>query len=296
VYEGLTEYFGDVLTARSGLITQEQYREALAISSAVLDHRVGRSWRPLQDTADEAQILYYSPGSWQSWRRSTDFYSEGELLWLDVDTQLRELSGGQHSMNDFGRLFYGMDNGSYVTKTYTFDDVVATLNQVQPYDWAGFLHARLDSTAPAAPLDGIRRGGYELSYTDTPSEFFKDYQKRRRIMNEMYSIGFSVDMEGARRGRIADVQWDGPAAKAGIAPAMELVAVNGRALSADPDHILQNAIREAQHSKQPIKLLMREQDRYFECSVDYHGGLKYPQLVRVTGTPALLNDITAPLK
>ena len=296
VYEGLTEYFGDVLTARSGLLTQAQYRDALATSTAVLDHRPGRQWRPLQDTADEAQILYYSAGNWQSWRRSTDFYSEGELLWLDADTKIRELSKGQRSLNDFARTFFGMENGSYITKTYSFDDVVAALNQVQPYDWAGFLHARLDSTQPGAPLDGISRGGYQLAYTDTPTEFFKDYEKRRKIMNEMYSVGIIVGGGREERGRITDVLWDGPAAKAGVAPGMQLVAVNGRDFGADPEHILQNAIKAAQQSKQPIRLLLRNQDMYIDCDVDYHGGLKYPQLVRVAGKPALMDDITAPLK
>jgi predicted metalloprotease with PDZ domain len=296
VYEGLTEYFGDVLMARSGLATQEQYREQLAYSAATMDHRVGRAWRPLQDTADEAQILYYAPGSWQSWRRSTDFYSEGELLWLDADTKIRELSKGQRSLNDFARVFFGMDDGSYVTKTYSFDDVVAALNQVQPYDWAAFLHTRLDSTQPGAPLDGISRGGYQLGYSDTRSEFFKAYEKRRKLMNEMYSVGIMVGGGHYERGRITDVLWDGPAAKAGVAPGMQLVAVNGRDFNADPEHILQNAIKTAQHSKQPIRLLLRNQDMYINCDVDYHDGLKYPQLVRVAGKPALLDDITTPLK
>ena len=293
VYEGLTEYFGNVLTARSGTITPDQYRQLLALDAATMDHRPGRSWRPLQDTTDEAQILYYAPRQWQTWRRVQDFYTEGELIWLDVDTKLRELSGGKKSMDDFAHAFYGMDNGSYVVHPYTFDDLVVTLNQVQPFDWAGFLHERLDSTKESAPLDGITRGGYELTYTDMPSEYFRDTEKVRKNQNQMFSIGLMVDMSEHRRGEIQDVLWNGPAFKAGIGPGMKLVAVNGRAFDADKD-VLKDAIIEAKDSKAPIKLLVREQDTFLSFDVDYHGGLKYPVLTRVSGKPAYLDAIIAP--
>src|SRR5690348_10170196 len=147
------------------MVTAQQYRDALAAAAANMDARPGRTWRPVQDTADEAQILYYAPREWQNWRRVQDFYVEGELIWLDVDTKLRELSGGKKSMDDFAHAFYGMDDGSYTVKPYSFDELVATLNQVQPFDWAAFLHERLDSTREGAPLEGIARGGYELSYS-----------------------------------------------------------------------------------------------------------------------------------
>ncbi|HET7175672.1 MAG TPA: M61 family peptidase [Gammaproteobacteria bacterium] len=293
VYEGLTEYLGDVLTARSGMLTAEQYRDTLAASAANMDHRPGREWRPLQDTTDEAQILYYAPREWQNWRRVQDFYSEGELVWLDVDTKIRELSGGKRTLDDFTHLFYGVDNGSYVTKTYTFDDLVAALKQVQDYDWAGFLHARLDETAAHAPLDGITRGGYELAYTDTPTEFFKDMQKVRKTVNLMYSIGLSLSGEEEHHGLIEDVLWDGPAYKAGLGPGMKLVAVNGRALDADPK-VLEDAIQAAKDAKAPIELLVRDQDRYATYSVDYHGGLRYPVLKPLPGAVHTLDAITAP--
>jgi predicted metalloprotease with PDZ domain len=292
IYEGLTEYFGDVLTARSGMLTAQQYRDALAASAANMDARPGRTWRPLQDTADAAQIAYYAPREWQNWRRVQDFYSEGELIWLDVDTKIRELSAGQRSMDDFARAFYGMDDGSYVTKTYTFDDLVATLNKVQPYDWAGFLRARLDAKQYHAPLDGIARGGYELSYTDTPTEYFKDTEKLRKNMNLMYSIGLMLSEHEGRRGQIEDVLWGGPAYKAGLGTGMKLVAVNGRALDADP-RVLQDAIQAAKTTKTPIRLLVRNADEYQTYDVDYHGGLKYPVLKPVPGAAPLLDAIIA---
>jgi predicted metalloprotease with PDZ domain len=292
VYEGLTEYFGNVLTARSGTITADQYHQLLALDAATMDHRPGRSWRPLQDTTDEAQILYYAPRQWQTWRRVQDFYTEGELIWLDVDTKLRELSGGKKSMDDFAHAFYGMDDGSYVVHPYTFDDLVATLNQVQPFDWATFLHDRLNSTQEGAPLDGITRGGYLLTYTDTPSEYFKATEKTRKTQNQMFSIGLSISMSEHSRGEIQDVLWNSPAFKAGMGPGMKLVAVNGRAFDADKD-VLKDAITAAKSSKAPIKLLVREQDSFMTFDVDYHGGLKYPVLTRVPGTTAYLDAIIA---
>jgi len=292
VYEGLTEYLGNVLSARSGSITAAQYRETLAFDAATMDKRPGRSWRPLQDTADEAQVLYYAPREWQNWRRVQDFYVEGQLIWLDVDTKIRELSGGKKSMDDFTHAFYGMDDGSYVVRPFTFDDVVATLKGVQAYDWASFLRGRLDTTKPAAPLDGITRGGYQLAYTDTATEYFKAYEKVRKMQNFMFSIGLMLTHSEHDKGTVMDVLWDGPAFKAGVGPGMKLVAVNGRAYDADSD-VLKDAIAAAKGGKAPIQLLMRQQDTYMTFSVDYHDGLKYPVLTAITGKAAMLDAIVA---
>jgi predicted metalloprotease with PDZ domain len=290
VYEGLTQYFGPVLTARSGLWTPQQFRDALADTAAWMDHRPGRTWRSLQDTADEAQILYYAPRSWSSWRRSVDFYSEGELIWLDVDTKLRELSHGKRSMNDFAAAFYGMDNGSYVTRTYTFDDVVATLNKVVPYDWRKFLRERLDTRQLHAPLDGITRGGYKLVYTDKQSAYLTAVEKTRKSLDLTYSIGMSLSNKD---GTINDVLWGGPAYKANIGPGMKLIAVNGREFSPD---ILKQAIKAARDNAAPIRLLVKNLDYYLTYEVDYHGGLRYPHLERVKSSPDYLDQIISPLK
>lgn len=290
VYEGLTQYFGPVLTARSGLWTPQQFRDALAETAASMDHRPGRTWRNLQDTADEAQILYYAPGSWSSWRRGTDFYPEGTLLWLDVDTKLRELSHDKRSMNDFAAAFYGMDNGSYVTRTYTFDDIVTALDKLQPYDWRTFLRERLDTRQYHAPLDGITRGGYKLVYTDTPSAYSKAVDKVRKDVYLMYSIGLSVS---AKDGRIEDVLWDGPSFKAGIGAGMTLVAVNGREFSPE---VLKQAVTAAKGGSAPIELLVKNLEYYKTYRVEYHGGLRYPHLERVKSTPDYLDQIITPLK
>ncbi|WP_329742172.1 M61 family peptidase [Dyella sp. A6] len=276
VYEGLTDYWCSVLTARAGLWTPDQFREAMASMDAAMSARTGRVWRSLQDTASAAPLTYYGGGGWINWRRGTDFYPEGQLLWLDVDTKIRELSHGKHSLDDFARAFYGMDNGSYVTKTYTFDDVVNTLNQVQPYDWAKFLRTRLDYTGPELPEHGIQRGGWKLVYTDKPNVMDKARESLMHGINMAYSIGLSASSSG----NIYDVQWNGPAFKAGLVPGLTIIAVDGKDFTPDG---LKDAVAAAKGNNTPIKLLVKNIDVYNTVEIDYHGGLRYPHLVRTSG-------------
>ena len=287
VYEGLTQYLGEVLTARSGLRNSGQYRDGLAMTAAAMDKRPGRGWRPLQDTADEAQILYYVPKAWESWRRGVDFYPEGELLWLDVDTSIRELSAGKRSLDDFAKAFYGSDDGSYAVKTYEFGDVVAALNQVQLNDWAAFLRKRLDSTEWAAPLDGLARGGWKLTYTDTPTDLFKADEKVRKYVDLSYSLGLMIDAD-KNVGALIDVLWNSPAFAAGLAPSMKIVAVNAEAYNADQ---LKDAVKASKGGTQPIELLVQNGEVFMTVKIDYRDGPKYPQLVRVAGTPDRLSEI-----
>ncbi|MEI7036843.1 M61 family peptidase [Fulvimonas yonginensis] len=288
VYEGLTDYWSGVLTARAGLWTAAQYRDSMASIAAAMATRTGRAWRSLQDTADAAPLTYYGGGGWGNYRRGTDFYPEGQLLWLDVDTQIRELSRGKRSLDDFARAFFGMDNGSHVTKTYTFDDVVDALNQVQPYDWKSFLRARLDYTGDQLPEHGIERGGWKLVYTDTPNAEDKAAESLRHNVNLAYSLGLSA----SKSGDIYDVQWDGPAFKAGLVPGLTIVAVNGKDFSPEA---LKDAVTAARTSQAPVELLVKNVDVYSTVRIDYHGGLKYPHLVRAGGKD-LLTAIAAPRK
>jgi len=290
VYEGLTEYLGDVLTARSGIWTPEQYREELAATAANMDHRPGRAWRDLQDTADAAQLLYYSPPDWMSELRSVDYYPEGELLWLDVDTIIREKSGGKKSLDDFTRAFYGTDDGSFAAKPYEFADLVKVLNAVQPNDWASFLHSRLDSHDKGAPLDGIKRGGWSVTYDDQRSAAFKAHEKTRKFLDLRYSIGLYVGTGADDNGRVIDVLWGSPAFTAGLAPGMVLVAVDGRKF--DPDR-MDEILRNAQSGKAPIEILARNYDSYSTFKVDYREGPKYPHLTRVTQEKDRLDEIIA---
>jgi predicted metalloprotease with PDZ domain len=287
VYEGLTEYLGDVLTARSGLWTPEQYREALAGTAADLDHRAGRTWRPLEDTARSVQILRLQGPEWQNWRRGLDYYPEGELIWLEVDTTIRQQTHGAKSLNDFCRLFHGGESGAPKIMPYTFDDVVNTLNLVTPYDWAALLKERVQATSTHAPLGGIERGGWRLVYTDQPNVFTHSAEEIDDFVDVSYSLGFVVKKDGELR----DVIHGSPAYQGGIGPGMKLVAVNSRAWSKE---VLRDALRDSKDSKQPIDLLIENAKVFKTFSIDYHDGIRNPHLVR-SDAPDVLGQILQPL-
>jgi predicted metalloprotease with PDZ domain len=288
VYEGLTDYYGNVLTARSGLRTPEEARDLIAQIAANFEISPGRTWRPLVDTTNQPIISWRTPGAWPSWQRSYDYYPESDLIWLDADTKIRELSGGKKSLDDFARLFFGMDNGSYITKTYTFDDVVTALNTVQSYDWTGFLRTRIYDIAPQTPENGITNGGYRLIYNDDSPDWMK-HGENPRGTSFATSLGFSVTADG----KLAGVWWDSLAFKAGITPDMQLQGVNDHKFTVAG---LREAILSAEKSKEPIKLLLKRGDEFVTVTLDYHGGLRYPHLERVEAVPARLDAILAPSK
>lgn len=290
VYEGLTNYWGEVLAARSGARTPEQFREMLAATAALMQNTPGRRWRPLQDTADEAQVLYNTPRAWSNWRRGVDFYDEGILLWLDVDTLIRNLSRGARSLDDFARAFHGQDDGSVTPRSYTFDDVVKALDSVQHYDWARLLRTRLDARDAGAPLDGVARAGWKLVYNDTPNAVAKAQEKVSKQLDLSSALGLQVDT-GDAPGVLGDVIWQSPAFEAGLAPAMRIVAVNGTHFSAE---VLKDAIKASRGSAGPLELLIEDFDQFRSVRVDYHEGLRYPHLVRVDGVDDLLGTILRP--
>ncbi|WP_421931408.1 M61 family metallopeptidase [Phenylobacterium sp.] len=289
VYEGQTQYWGYVLAARSGLLTKQEALDAIAATAAAYDNRVGRSWRAMEDTTNDPIISARRPQAWTSWQRSEDYYSEGQLIWLDADTLIREQSKGKKSLDDFAKAFFGVNDGDWGQLTYDFDEVVKTLNAVQPHDWAGFLKTRLEGHGPGAPLDGVTRGGYRLVYGETPTDYAKSNETRRKITDLTYSLGLTLGKDG----ELAAVQWEGPAFKAGLADGMKLIAVNGLAYDADR---LKDAVTAAKGGKDPLELLVKSGERYRTVKIDYHGGLRYPRFERVAGTPARLDDILAPRK
>ena len=290
VYEGQTQYWGQVLTARSGLWSQQQALDQLALTAAYYEVQAGRRWRALQDTTNDEIIIPRRPMSWRNWQRYEDYYSEGQLIWLDADTLIRERSQGKRSLDDFARNFYGIDDGSFTTVTYTFEDVVKALNTVEPYDWAAFLRARLDSTATPAPLDGLRRGGYRLVFSDTPSELLKAHDDQSKRVNLLFSIGVELD---DKDGTVLEVLWDSAAFKAKVTESSVILAINGAAYNAD---VLKDAIRSAKTTKLPIELIVKTGDRFRVLTLDYHDGLRYPHLERDPSAPARLDDILAARK
>jgi len=283
VYEGQTQFWGYVLAARSGLWSKQQALDAYADLAALYSTQAGRQWRPLEDTTLDPVISNRQPLPWRNYQRSEDYYNEGLMLWLDADSLIRQKTGGKKSLDDFARAFFGINDGSFVPVTYTFDDVVKALNDVMPYDWAGFLHAHVDQLAKP-PMDGITRGGYRLVYTDKPSARTVSNNSQRKQENLSYSLGVVLD----NKGKIIDVTWDGPAFKAGLALGTEIIAVNGVDYDADE---LKDAITEAKSDQAPIQLLVKRNDAFSTVSIAYHDGLRYPHLERVEGTPALLDAL-----
>jgi predicted metalloprotease with PDZ domain len=285
VYEGQTQYWGNVLASRSGLVTKQQGLDALAATAALYDTRAGRDWRNVLDTTNDPIIANRKPASWTSWQRSEDYYSEGQLVWLDADTLIREKTGGKKSLDDFAKAFFGVENGSYVPLTYDFDTVVTTLNGVVANDWATFLKTRIVGLSEHAPLDGLTRGGYKLVYTDTPTEYFKGAETRTKSINLSYSLGITIGKDGL----LVGVNWDTPAFKAGLTAGETLVAVNGTAYSDDG---IKDAVKATAKADAPlVELLVKDGERYRTVKIDYHGGLKYPRLERIEGTPARLDEI-----
>jgi predicted metalloprotease with PDZ domain len=296
VYEGLTDYYGNVLAARSGMRTPEQGRDVWAQIAANFEISPGRTWRSLLDTTNEAIASSHGavPQIWSSWQRGYDYYPESDLIWLDADTKIRELSGEKKSLDDFAKLFFGIDNGSYITVTYTLDDIVKALNTVQPYDWAGFLRTRVYEVSPSVPENGFTQGGYRLVYNDIEPEWLKKSDNIRGI-SFATSLGFSVRSATTpdANGGIDSVVWDGLAFKANITPDMQLQAVNDQKYTPAG---LREAILAAEKSTNPIKLLLKRGDEFITISLDYHGGLRYPHLERVESAPDRLDAILAPGK
>jgi predicted metalloprotease with PDZ domain len=285
VYEGLTEYWSRVLAARSGLWTAEQARQSLAITAATFALRPGSRWRPLIDTTRDPIIAARAPLPWKSWQRSEDYYPEGALVWLDVDTLLRELSGDAASLDDFALAFFGADANGPVTNTYHFQDVVRALAGVAPHDWQSFFERHLTERHENAPLSGLQRGGYRLVFRSEPSSFATSSQKVFGTTDHNFSVGFSVDREG----ELKDVLWEGPAFHAGLTTGSSIIAVGGRAF--DPDAL--NAAIAATVDGLPLELTVNNGRHLRTVTLDYAGGARHPDLERAAGTRARLDEIFA---
>lgn len=288
VYEGQTQFWGLVLSARSGMMPTEDVLAEFARAAAFYDTQPGRSWRPLLDTTMDPVIQARRPQPWGSWMRSEDYYTEGMLIWLEVDARLRQLSGRRRSIDDFARAFFGRNPGDQGISTYTFDDVVRTLNGIAPFDWGSLLRQRVEATGPA-PLEWINAAGYRLVYRDAPPPYFASRERARKILDLTYTIGLVVG-EG---GNITGVVWDSPLFNEGVTTGSTIVAVNGRQYSHDG---LRRAIREARGGREPIRFLIKRGDRYRDVAIAYHDGLRYPVLERVGSGASNLDALLAPLR
>ncbi len=288
VYEGLTEYLGTVLTARSGLLTAAQSRDRIALTASTLDHRAGRHWRSLQNTANAAQILYFTVPEWSSYRRGVDFYPEAILIWLDVDTTIRKLTGGQKSMDDFCHVFHGGPDQKPIIKTYTFDDLVSTLNKIAPNDWASFFRTRLDSTDSGAPMGGITGGGWTLVYNDDANEILSASDEVSESADFTSSIGLQVKRDGS----VVDAIPGMPAFEAGLSPYLKITGVNGNKFSIDA---LKRAVSDSKVNSAVIEVQTDNAGTLQSHKIQYHGGNRFPHLARVENTPDYLDKILEPL-
>jgi predicted metalloprotease with PDZ domain len=288
VYEGQTQFWGYVLGARSGMLTKQDTLDAIAATAATYGYGTpGRTWRPLVDTTNDPIIAQRSPQPWRSWQRSEDYYSEGELVWIDVDRIIRQQSGGKRSIDDFARAFFGVRDRDWGELTYTFDTIVATLNQVQPYDWRSYLERKVYDVAAQPPLEGITQGGYRLAFTDEPTKWIKSAEKEGKNNNLTYSGGFVVGNDG----KISSVLWDSAAFNAGLSIGSEVVAVNGRKFDADG---LKRAIKAATGNGPSPELLIHDGEVYRTVKLDWHGGLRYPRLVKTGSGSGTLDALLAP--
>ncbi|HEY6121178.1 MAG TPA: hypothetical protein VIV66_14565 [Pyrinomonadaceae bacterium] len=285
VYEGLTEYLGRVLPARSGLWSPEDFRETFAAVAAEFENQSGRHWRPLVDTAVAVQLTYPSPRAWMNYRRRVDYYDEGSLIWLEADVLIRQRSGGKLSLDDFCRKFHGGQDTPPAVRPYTFDDIVNTLNEVTPYDWRSFLNERLYQVAIHAPLAGVTNGGWKLIYNDKPNTQIRIGDHTGKSVDFSYSIGAILKEDGS----ILDVNPNFEAARAGLAPGMKIASVNGRAWSIDALH---EAIAAAKATTTPIELVVDNGSFTDAYRLNYHGGERYPHLERDASRPDVISDVT----
>jgi predicted metalloprotease with PDZ domain len=288
VYEGQTQFWGYVLGARSGMLSKQDTLDAIAATAATYSTGTpGRAWRPLIDTTNDPIIASRAALPWRSWQRSEDYYSEGQLIWIDVDRIIRRQSRGKRSIDDFARVFFGMRDRDYGELIYTFDDVIATLNEVEPYDWRSYLRAKVYGVAPQAPLEGITQGGYRLVFTDQPTKWIKSAERSGKNSDLTYSGGFVVGNDG----KVTSVLWDSAAFNAGITVGSEIVAVNGRKFTADA---LKQAIKSAASGSARPELLIHDGDVYRSVRLDWQGGLRYPRLEKVGKGEGTLDALLAP--
>ena len=286
VYEGQTQYWGLILTARAGLMSKDEALGVLAASAASFQNAQGRQWRALQDTTNDPIIQQRRPQPWPSVQRSEDYYREGALIWLDADTLIRQKTNGRKSLDDFAKAFFGSQDGNWDPAPYTFDDVVTALNGVVEHDWAHFLRSRVDAVGPdaPAPMNGFEQGGYRLVFKDTLNAYQSQLNKELGRNDFTYSLGFM--MNGSNR--ITSVAWNSPAFQQSLTAGWEVMAVNDRAASAD---VLREAITAAKDGGPQVTLIVKQGERFRTISFDYRDGLRYPHLERIAGTPDRLGDI-----
>jgi len=288
-YEGMTRYLGDfVLRGRAGFGSPEFLHDYLAFVAAQMERlRPGRAWRPLADTAVAVPAFADAPDEWTTQRRALDYYAEGSLIWLEADVLIRTRSGGKRSLDDFCRAFFGGEDSAPTVQAYTRDQLIVTLDAIEPFDWDRFLRTRTDELQEHAPLGGIAGAGWTLVRNDQPNPYLDALAKVSKRDDFSHSLGLWARDDG----KVADVVYGSPAFIAGLAPSMTLIAIGGRKWSADA---AKEVIIAAEHAVEPIEVIVGSGDRVRTVRIDWHGGLARPHLARTTNSPDLLSRIIAP--
>jgi len=291
VYEGQTQYWSYVLAARAGLVTSEESLDHFARTAAFRSEMAGRRWRSLQDTTTDPLLQGQGDRAWYDMQRGWDYYDEMVLVWLDVDTLIRERTGEQRSLDDFARAFFGVDDGRVTPRGYRFEDVVATLNAIVPHDWATLLRDRLDHVGDAGHLlDGLTRAGWKLEFEEKESDIARNANEEDEEAGPTQNFWWSIGVNIGKEGKVNSVRWEGPCFRAGLAPGQQIVAVGGLAYKRER---LEAAITATKGSGPAIELLVKDGERYRMVAIEYHGGLRYPKLVRIDGVPDRLSAILA---
>ncbi|MGE8141596.1 M61 family metallopeptidase [Novosphingobium sp. NPDC080210] len=271
-YEGQDQFWGTVLAARSGLQGKDQVLGMLASWAGNFATQPGRRWRSVEDTGHDPIFANRKPKPFASLARNEDYYTEGALIWLEIDQILREKTGGKRSIDDFAKAFFGMNDGDYGQLTFEVDEIITKLNALAPYDWAGFINTRINTPGQPAPLGGVEKGGYRLTWKEEPNPYDKARFADAKVLNLTYSIGIVVDKDG----KVTSTQWDSPAFNAGLVSGAKVLAVNGNTYEADA---LKEAVTAAKTGG-PLELLVQRGTRFQTISIDYKDGLRYPWLER----------------
>ena len=287
VYERQTQFWGYVLEARSGLSSKQEVLDKFALIAAGLDNTPGRQWRPLIETTNDPIISARRPKGWTSFQRSEDYYNEGMLIWTEVDAIIRQGTKGKKGMDDFALAFFGINDGDWGEVTYTFDDIVATLNTVYPHDWAKFLRERVYETSERAPLGGFERSGYKLIYTDKPTDAAKAIFKSGERADFSYSLGLNVGKEA----KISSVVWGSPAFDAGLTVGQTIVSVDGHAYT---EEALKDSVTAAKGGNSPIRLIVKRGEEVGPVDIRWNGGLRYPRLEKIGKAEGPLDKLLAP--
>jgi len=279
MYEGQTEFWGRILATRAGQFTPAEARDRIAIDAAEVVGRSGRAWRPLSDDVNYPSFMLRQPVPWRDWQRRRDYYSEGVMLWLAVDAELRDRSGGRRGIDDFARRFFADAAPDTPTRTYTFDDLCDTLNDVTPHDWSRFLRDWIDAHGDLDTSIGLVRHGWRLVFTDTPTAAFRANEDEGGVADLSYSIGATV----ADDGKVQAVVWNGPAFRASIRSGAQITAVNAMPFRRDA---LLAAVRDA--ANRSVVLTVEQDGRRSDRVIGYAGTLRYPRLERIEDRPDTL--------